>query len=668
MKFRPRDNLAALNMKTKTALAVSLVFLLFVGALAVVSLRYFERRFEETLYKQQLAIVKSSAQSVDSKLVLARDALVALVQDMPVELLRDADKAQAYLDRQRALLSIFDNGLLLITAQGRVFAEAPFVPGGRGRDVSKFDVFKGVTATQKTYISRPFVSVRAQGRPVLSIAVPVFDRQGAIVARVHGSVELLGKNFLADLIDLKVGESGYLYLSSVDRTMILHPTRSRIMSSGPAPGQNQVYDRSLVEQEGSGRTVTSLGVPMLVSFERIPSTNWVLGVNYPEAEAFAPFYEAQRTFIWLTALGTIAVLVLVWLLMRRFTGPLVAMTDHVASLANKAGDARFLHSDAHDEVGILGQAFDQMLHQLDAKEQHLRDINATLEERVAQRTAQMEATNADLTRTVDELNRTQNHLVQTEKMAALGGLVAGVAHEINTPLGISVTAASHLEEEIGSLTKRYQAGALSRKDMESFTAMASESSAMVLANLRRAADLIRSFKQVAVDQTGGHRRKFYLDNYLQEVVRSLNPQFSRTGFRIQLSCPPELMLYCNPGDLSQIITNLVMNSVIHGFEGADAGLMRIDVSEQPQSVLLRYSDDGRGIAPEHLAHIFDPFYTTKRGQGGSGLGLHIIFNIITQGLGGSISCSSSPGRGVMFEIQIPRSTLAGVEVASLAGA
>lgn len=652
-----RARLPALNLKTKTALAVSLVFLAFVGALASITLSYFETRFEETVYKQQMALATSVAQNVDSKLVLARDALATLVQDAPSDLLRNPDKAQAFLDRQRALLSIFDNGLYLISEEGRILAEAPFIPGGRGRDVSKFDVFKGVTATRKPYISKPFLSVRAKGRPVLSIAVPLFDSQGRMIARFHGSLELLGKNFLADLIDTKVGNTGYLYLSSIDRVLILHPSRDRIMTNGPPPGQNLVYDRSLVEQEGSGRTVTSLGVPTLVSFKRIPSTNWVLGVNYPEEEAFASFYQAQRTFIWLIAAGTLAVVVVVWLLMRRLTRPLEAMTAHVTDLANKQGDARFLRSNARDEIGTLGQAFDKMIVQLETKEQSLREVNATLEQRVSQRTAELEASNAKLTHTVAELSKAQNHLVQTEKMAALGGLVAGVAHEINTPVGISVTAASHLVEEVRILNRRFQAGTLTRADMETFAATATESSALILTNLQRAAELIKSFKQVAVDQSGGHYRRFNLKDYLQEVIRSLSPQFRRTGYDISLSCPDPLFLFGDPGDFSQIITNLVMNSLAHGFEGLDAGHIRIDVGESGADLLLRYSDDGRGIAPEHLSHIFEPFYTTKRGKGGSGLGLHVIYNIVSQGLGGSITCSSTPGQGVLFEIRIPRSAL-----------
>jgi signal transduction histidine kinase len=141
------------------------------------------------------------------------------------------------------------------------------------------------------------------------------------------------------------------------------------------------------------------------------------------------------------------------------------------------------------------------------------------------------------------------------------------------------------------------------------------------------------------------------------VLLSLSPQLRSTKHQVSIECPPELELYSHPGAFSQILTNLVMNSLLHGFESMEVGRINIEVKEQADGLLLRYSDDGRGIAPEHLAHVFEPFYTTRRGQGGSGLGLHIIYNIVTQGLGGSISCSSTPGQGVVFEMRIPREAM-----------
>jgi PAS domain S-box-containing protein len=312
-----------------------------------------------------------------------------------------------------------------------------------------------------------------------------------------------------------------------------------------------------------------------------------------------------------------------------------------------AGDGKPLRS-----VGTV-----QDITALHEAEQSLQRLNAELELRVERRTTDLNRANAELQDSLANLRRAQAQLVQSEKMAALGGLVAGVAHEINTPVGIGVTAASHLHMTVSEAGERYRAGQLTRGDMDEFLTNSTEAAELVLSNLKRAAELIRSFKQVAVDQSGGHRRHFGLKNYLEEVLLSLSPQLNRTRHAISLECPPELDIYGHPGAYSQIITNLVMNSLLHGFESVEAGHVAIQVIEQPEGLLLRYSDDGRGITPEHLPRIFEPFYTTKRGAGGSGLGLHVIYNLITQSLGGSIACESTPGMGVAIEIRVPRSAL-----------
>lgn len=279
-------------------------------------------------------------------------------------------------------------------------------------------------------------------------------------------------------------------------------------------------------------------------------------------------------------------------------------------------------------------------------EESLRALNAELEARVEARTA-------ELRQSLDELRAAQAQLVQSEKMAALGSLVAGIAHEINTPLGIGVTAASHVELTVRALNERFARGELTRQDMEGFLGSATEACEMVLANLQRAADLVRSFKQVAVDQSSGERRRFSLKPYLEEVLRSLGPQLRRTRHEVLLDCPANLEIDSYPGAYSQVVTNLVLNSLSHGFDGVEQGRIEIEVRREGESLRLRYRDNGRGIAPEHLPRIFDPFFTTRRGLGGSGLGLHVVYNLVTQTLGGTIECRSAPGEGVSFEIDLP---------------
>ena len=273
-------------------------------------------------------------------------------------------------------------------------------------------------------------------------------------------------------------------------------------------------------------------------------------------------------------------------------------------------------------------------------ERRITQMNQELEKRVEERTA--------------ELQEAQARLLTTEKMAALGGLVAGVAHEINTPLGVGVTAASHLRQQTERYSDLYADGRLTRTDFEQYLNMGAETSEMILTNLNRAAGLVQSFKQVSVDQSSEERRTFLLQEYTQEILTSLRPELRRKKHQVMLSCPEDLELDGYPGAVSQVLTNLIMNSVIHGFEDREGGTIRISVGESDGSVRLLYNDDGCGMSADQVRKIFDPFFTTKRGQGGSGLGMNIVFNLVTQLLGGTIECQSAPGHGTAFVIEIPR--------------
>ncbi len=287
---------------------------------------------------------------------------------------------------------------------------------------------------------------------------------------------------------------------------------------------------------------------------------------------------------------------------------------------------------------------------------------------VVQRTEELQRANRALEMSLQELTETQNQLVQAEKMAALGNLVAGVAHEINTPLGIGITAASHLEDKVKALNTAYLDEKLTEEDLREFLSAASESARILVANLNRASDQVRSFKRVAVDQSTSERRRFRLKDYLEEVLLSLSPLLKKGRHRVTLHCPEELEVFGDPGDYSQIVTNLVMNSVVHGFEGRQNGAIRVEVRQSGDGLLLVHQDDGKGIGPELLPKIFDPFFTTGRGRGSTGLGLHILHNIVSGRLGGQVRCDSAPGRGTRFEIRVSSmspSPPAAVEAAGL---
>jgi signal transduction histidine kinase len=285
----------------------------------------------------------------------------------------------------------------------------------------------------------------------------------------------------------------------------------------------------------------------------------------------------------------------------------------------------------------------------------VEEVIARVETHLSIRSLQinLQQKNEELLQTLEQLKTTQEQLIEAEKMAALGNLVAGVAHEINTPLGIGVTAASILNEDATEFLNIYKSGKTKRAELEKFLDTAIESSQMILANLKRAAELIQSFKQVAVDQSGETERIFKLKTYLDEIILSLSGEVRKTKHSIKVTGDENLTLVSYPGALSQIVTNLLMNSIIHAYNEEDAGHIQLDFKSQGEEVIWQYADDGKGIHPENLSKIYDPFFTTNRSQGGTGLGLHIVYNLVTQRLKGTIHCESQLGMGTKFTIKFP---------------
>ncbi|MEG0009730.1 MAG: ATP-binding protein [Aeromonas sp.] len=301
---------------------------------------------------------------------------------------------------------------------------------------------------------------------------------------------------------------------------------------------------------------------------------------------------------------------------------------------------------------LIGFGYD--ITRLKKVEREITLFNEQLESKVAERTRSLREANDQLGKAYDDLKQAQQTLVESEKMASLGSLVAGVAHEINTPIGISVTASSYLQERVADFKQHIEAKQLSRSYLNEFTVNLDESMQLLQGNLRRASELIASFKQVAVDQSSEARYNFSLADNLHQVVVSLGHKLKKAQCEVDIQCDPKLTLYSFPGSFTQIYSNLILNSINHGFDGWDRPKkISIKVAQQGDELIIDYSDNGRGIPPEILPRIFDPFVTTKRGHGGSGLGTHIIYNLVVQLLRGRINCASEPGQGAQFHISLP---------------
>ena len=281
----------------------------------------------------------------------------------------------------------------------------------------------------------------------------------------------------------------------------------------------------------------------------------------------------------------------------------------------------------------------------DAREE-LKIFNTQLEKKVKDRTKEIEKRN-------EELKQTQNQLIESEKMASLGGLVAGVAHEINTPIGICLTAVTHFIDSTKSISDSYHNESMSEEVFEGYLKQSNEISSILHSNINKTAELVKSFKQIAVDQTSEEKRLFYVDEYLHEITASLKSLIKEYGVTLNIACDEKIKLFSFAGSFSQIITNLIINSTSHAFSKNHENKIDISVFLNQSNLDIYYKDNGKGIKEDIQKKIFDPFFTTNRQNGGTGLGLNIVHNIMANTFKGTIKCESVLNQGTTFILSIP---------------
>jgi len=363
----------------------------------------------------------------------------------------------------------------------------------------------------------------------------------------------------------------------------------------------------------------------------------------------------QLSAILLTALGAI-----VFVLRRMLLAPIRQLEAEAHRIADEELAAP-VAARGDNELGRVAQAMEYMRRrlldtfgELQEKNQLLVEQAVTLESRVNDRTTALSVANSELQQTLHSLQSAQASLVEAEKLASLGRLVAGVAHELNTPIGNAVTVASTMEDLDQQLTAMLHSGPIRRSSLEDLIARLHDGHEITIRNLHRAAEIIHSFKQVSIDQTTDMRRTFDLKTMIEEVLTSIQPSFKHTPYRIETSLEPGIRMDSFPGPLGQVITNLALNAMIHAFPGHHSGVVQIETrrhGDDRARIVCR--DDGSGMDEVTLRKIFDPFFTTKMGQGGTGLGLHIVHTIVTGLLSGSIEVKSQPGQGTEFVIVLP---------------
>ncbi|GHG77982.1 hypothetical protein GCM10010919_33990 [Alishewanella longhuensis] len=347
-------------------------------------------------------------------------------------------------------------------------------------------------------------------------------------------------------------------------------------------------------------------------------------------------------------------------LQQRFTKPISDLLELVHQVArNKDYRVRAPIAELR-EFNQLNRAFNTMmdrvegqLYKMEQAEQEIKQLNQSLEQKISERTSALKESNQELLNTLATLHKYQNQIVETEKMASLGQMVAGIAHEVNTPIGLGVTASTLLQDKVHEIEQAFEKKTLSSNQLARFLGDSKENLGIIYRNLERAAGLISSFKQVAVDQSNDSLRQFNMQQLLNEVVLSLRPNLKKTQHQLKINCPADLIITSKPGPINQILINLIMNSLIHAFDEGQAGEIIIDVQLKQHRCYLHYSDNGKGV-PEHIRkRIFDPFVTTRRGDGGSGLGLHLVYNLVTQALNGKINLESQLGEGIQIDVDFP---------------
>lgn len=480
-----------------------------------------------------------------------------------------------------------------------------------------------------------------------------------------------------------------------------------------ASGMEEVAVGTIVDDQGAVQAASVLDKPAFWDVAN-PASLGVFGYEFPivysaadgkqEVVGHGIFYSSnaivfQRVkygfalIILNSAIKTLALwIIFSWLSERILRRPLATLTDAVQKIdLEHLEDSRIdLQLRGRDELNILQDAFNAMLQKLLVARTELQNLNVSLEQKVQERTGQLQQallaqqavsdqlfekgqaldlsyqqleqhtvalleSHQTLELTLHDLRAAQVQLIEAEKLASLGQLVAGVAHELNTPIGNALITATSLEHAAGEIRTAMTQNELRKSTVTHFVNNLIPMTELITRSCKRAAELIASFKQVAMDQTSENRRSFNLFALVENLITTLRPSIGKLAWKIEVKIPPDIDCDSYPGPLGQVITNLIQNAMTHAFEGRDSGVLNIQASLTQGQVEMTFSDNGKGMPPEVLMHIFEPFYTTRLGQGGSGLGLSISLNIVTSVLGGTLRASSELGRGSRFILSFPAS-------------
>lgn len=569
------------------------------------------------------------------------------------------EEMQKLLGNMHNELNAFDN--LIVTNAGGVITNIyPYDAALIGRSMMDHDYFKNTITSKAPQISQVRIN-ETTSKIVIVITQPIINRKGELTGVLLQNIKL---DLLYDMAeDAKIGQSGQTIIFTADGKVIA-PQNNKIqglIDLVPAP----IVEMFKKDLRSVGQFTRDDGEEIIVATIRVKTPGWGIMVSVSQGEVLQSFYDSVKYGILAFCIIFFLLAIASSLVFNRLFRSITIVTEQFASMNEGTFSSTKISEEliesAPQELRKLCSTFNTMSETIQNNMEVIKKTNDQLEIKVELRTQdllamneELKAVNEELQQTLETLRQTQTQLIQSEKMASLGNLVAGISHEINTPVGVGVTATSHLQKITQDFIKLYEGGGLRRQDLMEYLSDSKEATTIIFSNLERASQLIQSFKQVSVDQSSEEKRVFNVKHYLGEILLSLHPKLKKTQHKIIVDCDENLDVDGFPGAFGQIITNLVMNSLIHAYEPEQVGKIEIVIKKQANNqIYLTYSDDGKGMSQEIVGKIFNPFFTTKRGKGGTGLGLYILYNIIAQQFGGTIQCISKLGKGTKFIIGFP---------------
>lgn len=433
----------------------------------------------------------------------------------------------------------------------------------------------------------------------------------------------------------RLHESDLNFLISDSGDYLFHPDESKVLTTSVLDEEDPFYFYFASESMPSGvMAVNYSGEAYFMMTYLLEENNWhivsLVKVDTLEKEVRALMV---RIILLMIAAFVLTAVGVIWHV-NRHTAPYKLLVSYAENIENGDYNKNIpeVYLNRTDEMGEVCGSFQRIINRF--REDH-SELSQTIKVKN------------------DELEKQYHHIYQTEKAAVLGQIVAGVAHEINTPLGVSITLASHVEELYGQSLKKLEAGTMTRDDLKRYFNQMNETIPLLNHNLNRAATLVKSFKQISVDQFTEAHQNFFLKDVIDNVITSLKSEHKRKKITFHIECDPKLSIYGEPGVYAQLVTNFVMNAIQHGFKEKTSGTIQVVCTKLKNELVMRFIDDGSGIKAEDQERIFEPFFTTNRESGNSGLGMNIVYNLVTQKLGGVVDLKSQVGEFTEFVLSIP---------------